>query len=146
MVPNQLTLELDLATKTNYIGKPLCIEIETSKIYKTIQTPQEHNPDFSTLNNHENLVKGDLLFVASSAAVALVAIVAISTSNPAKALAPEDESSPSDSAKLHRLTKETIKPESAVSNTYNNKPQGCAALTIAWKALLAGLGRENVHC
>ena len=44
-----------------------CIEIETSKIYKTIQTPQEHNPDFSTLNNHENLVQGDLLFVASLA-------------------------------------------------------------------------------
>ena len=93
--------------------------------------------------------------MASLAAVALVAMVAISTSHPSKALAPEEKSS-------HSLTKETIEPESDISNTYNNKPQvslniaggnvlldpiqGRAALTVAWRALLAGLGRENDHC
>ena len=100
------------------------------------------------------LVQGDLLFVASLAAVALVGIVAISTSDPAKALAPEERS-------RNRMTRETIEPESDIFNTYNNKPQvrlniaggnilldpvqGRAALTIAWNDAV-GQALRSVLC
>jgi len=65
--------------------------------------------------------------MASLAAVALVAVVAISTSHPSKALAPEERSS-------HRLTKETIESESDISNT------------DARIVLHAGFERDHDHC
>ena len=59
---NQLCLDMDQAHALNDLGKPLCIDVESYKIYNTLHT-QEHDPDLSTLKLYEksleNLVQVD---------------------------------------------------------------------------------------
>ena len=103
------------------------------------QSTQDHDPDLSTLNLHVNLVQF----------VALVAIMAVSTSHPSRALDPEEKSSLSDCATwlpTLRLTKGTITPGSVVSNTYNDKQQDYVTLTNAGTVLHAGFERDDDHC